>query len=412
MKHVLFSILLLGLGFFSAKATSAQTLPHACNVSYGSVFNWWSLQGEWTMHRNTKYLEKYRELFAIGPEEGQGNWWQISTGEHSYNWSKVDQVQSWFAENNKDYIYSTVVWHEPTAMSSTSAQLKWYKDLPTNGQRQEALSRHVQTLIARFRGKASQYFLVNHAVINGNSDNYMLTGWDKVTAQAKIFKWAVAADPKPVYLINEQWPGINVAQATTNYVTHIQQLLAQGARIDAIGLMGHMGMCDGKVPTNAVLSESLDEIGSLGLPVHITEFDVSYDRCNINGGDRTENFNPNLPFEGFANYYLFQEATYKRLMELFTSKPFIKQISFWGFYDGRHWRKDGGFFYESQDPTIDFTPKPAFAAVEPFLTYEGCYSLDPNQNGKADLFDLKYLIDRFRHLYTVLDVNRLMSRMR
>lgn len=389
---VIFSIVLYVLS--DASSTQAIT-PHACSIKYGSVFNWWSLQGNWTgpwQHdRNKLYVEKYNQLFSVGADEGQANWWQVSTGENTYYWTKVDQIQQWFASNNKEYIYHAVTWHHPSALDPQSSLLGWYKQLPSNTHRQDALKIHIETVVKRFNNKATKFVLINHPLINGSNSNYLLTGWDKITAQTNIYKWAVAANSQAIYILNESWPDSDVQQRTSALKAHIELLRQKGARVDAIGLMAHMGMCDPKVPANEVLSQSLDQLGQLQIPMYITELDVSYDRCNVNGGDTNQDFNPLLPYEGYNDYYQYQAATYKRLMELFTSKNYIKQISFWGFYDGRHWRKDVGFFYTSDDSSTDFSPKPSYFAIKPYLTYQGCSQYDPDGNGYTDWLDYLFL---------------------
>jgi GH35 family endo-1,4-beta-xylanase len=200
---------------------------------------------------------------------------------------------------------------------------------------------------------------VNHALIHGPDDDYMLTGWRRPEAIARIFRWAVETDPDATYVINEKWPLSDPAN-TVAYRRLIEEVTVLGGRIDAIGLMGHLGQCTGRIPGDDVLKRTLDELAPLGLPIHVTEWDLSYDRC-YDGEELS--LNPNAPFAGFPTWYDYQGWAYRHVMEFLLSRPEVEKIFFWGFYDGLHWRKQGGLFYGPIEGDRHFQPKPAYEGI-------------------------------------------------
>lgn len=119
--------------------------------------------------------------------------------------------------------------------------------------------------------------------------------------------------------------GIGSPQNIKSYIDTIKALRKAGAPVEAVGVQGHVG----RQPRNPdqVISD-LDLFKPLGLPVHITEFDV------------------NTPDEQLQADYTrdFLIACY--------SHPMVTGFTMWGYWEGDHWKPDAAMYRK------DWTPKP------------------------------------------------------
>ncbi|MFG0305690.1 MAG: endo-1,4-beta-xylanase [Phycisphaerales bacterium JB040] len=97
---------------------------------------------------------------------------------------------------------------------------------------------------------------------------------------------------------------------TEAYVAQIEDLLAQGAPIDGIGVQAHHS--NGLSPYLA--QDRLDRLAELGLPIRVTEYDsVQAD-----------------PAQRSADLEEFYRVAF--------GHPAVEGITMWGFWAGRHWR--------------------------------------------------------------------------
>ena len=141
----------------------------------------------------------------------------------------------------------------------------------------------------------------------------------------ELFKRAKAINPDTKLYINE-CNILNGGEKTDRYKKLIQDLINNGAPIDGIGVQGHI-FSSRRFVTPEIASESLDSLSELGLPIQITEFDVSN--------------------EVIAEYYKIsdkEEAEKKRaeyvkqMLSLFFGKTYINGVYLWGFQDKTMWR--------------------------------------------------------------------------
>lgn len=342
----------------------ATAAAFGSQVEFGTAFNFKVLNGTVSSEKAERYVEIFRDNFTWGVTEGLGHMWKVHAGARdAYWWEDLDLVLDWFEKNGKQLKYHAVVSHNPKhVIGRENDALDWYKALPVE-ERRKALEEHVRAVVSRYRGRIRLYDLVNHALIHGPDEDYMLTGWRRPEAIARVFQWAVDTDPEATFVINEKWPLDDPAN-TVNYRRLIEEVISLGGRVDAIGLMGHLGQCTGRIPADEVLAGTLDELAPLGLPIHVTELDLSYDRCH--GGEELT-LDPDAPFGGVPSWYDYQGQGYGHVMEFLFSRPEVEKVFFWGFYDGLHWRKQAGLFYGPAAGDRHFQPKPAYEALKPFL---------------------------------------------
>lgn len=189
-----------------------------------------------------------------------------------------------------------------------------------------------------FQGKFHSYDVINELLhefppcdIRSGGPNSLLV---------KMFVWANQADPMAMLCINEY----NVLDGgkTQEYVDLVRWLMDNGAPVHCLGVQSHIA----PVHSVADLIARLDIMASLGLPIYITELSVY---SGWSGGLQ------NTLSEQ-------QQADYLRLLlvTLF-GHPSVHGIFFWGFWDGNHWIRNGGFYKR------DFSPKLSGRVLENLL---------------------------------------------
>jgi len=309
------------------------------------------------------YKEALVDLFTWSMPAGTAKWPFIHPEQDVYNPLGVQFVLDWLNNNGMSYnIFHNVV------VPKIPEIPEWYWNLPTQSDRLLALEDHVQTVMAFFGDQIPIYNVINH-IYNNNfkntPDNYLLTGQDRLTVATNILTWAREANPNVELIVNEGGD-IDVAgviiyeENRLNYIQFLTDLINNGAPLDGIGLMGHFGRDVGqgasKLPAD-ILRVALDDYSELGLPIYITEFDLSPAFLM----DIDPSFNPDDPFEEYGSWWEYQSVAYQEAMDIFQEYPLVKMVHFWTLYDGLAWMPGSGLFDEVMDP------KPVHTTLENFL---------------------------------------------
>jgi endo-1,4-beta-xylanase len=156
------------------------------------------------------------------------------------------------------------------------------------------------------------------------------TGWDWVIW---AFQKARQYMPKTTKLILNDYGIINDNNATSSYLTLINLLKDRGL-IDAIGVQGHRFEFE-SADTNT-LKNNLTRLGTTGLPVYISEFDLG----NLNNSGTIDDNQ--------------QLQLYKKIFPVIWKHQAVKGITLWGYIDGEMWQSTCGLIRS------DRTSRPAF----------------------------------------------------
>jgi endo-1,4-beta-xylanase len=228
--------------------------------------------------------------------------------------------------------------------------------------RDELLQRmrdHIHTVVGRYKGKVKVWDVVNEALADGNGTNVLRTSlWLEIIGPdfiAKAFQYAHEADPEAMLRYNDY--GLENPAKRKRLVSLIRELQAQKVPVHAIGSQAHVNVST----TFEAMDQSLTEMATLGLPIHITELDVN----SAQGGQRgvgADIANNAATTQGG----LVSEAD-KKLADAYAGifrafvkhRDSVKMVTFWGVNDAVSWRAQG-------KPLLfdgDNRPKPAFNAV-------------------------------------------------
>lgn len=194
----------------------------------------------------------------------QFKWSGMEANKGNLTYSNFEHTNNWFKSVGWDMRAHTLLWGG-TSATDYHAIPKWVMDLSATPKAMyEACKTRVIREVTRYKGIVKEYDVINeptHAKylqsIVGDSINW------------NCFKWAHEADPNARLFIND-YNIIEWQDQTNNFVALVQKMLQNGAPITGIGSQCHIGSSVDL--TN--FKTRFDQLGSFGLPVKVTEFDM------------------------------------------------------------------------------------------------------------------------------------------
>ncbi len=245
---------------------------------------------------NPQYAAFFQSHFNWAAMEDESTWYYNEPTNGNVTYSVADAIASYAAANNITLRGPALFWGDPTIIQP------WLKQL-SNADLMAAVESRLESTVTHFDGTFTQWTVENemlHAPFFQNRLGASILTW--------MYQQTKELDPNAQLIVNDY----NAIEGTETaaYKAEIQQLLAQGAPIDGIGVQGHFPGAVNPLSVEA----SLNSLGKLGLPIWITEFD-------------TVNANPTAR----ANQ---MEALYR---EAFSNSN-VDGIMMWGFWAGSQWR--------------------------------------------------------------------------
>ena len=241
--------------------------------------------------------------------ENAGKWGSVEGTQGNYGWTSLDNIYNYAINNKYPYKHHALVWGQqyPSFVASIdSASL--YKEIEDwiklSGQKypKADMVDVVNEPLHSFTGSATN--LVK--ALGGGGK----TGWDWVIKAFELARkyWS----PTTKLLINE-YNILNDATAANNYVKIINILKAKGL-VDGIGVQAHGFEVEG--PAISTLKANLKKLTATGIPVYITEFDISL------ANDDT------------------QLQKYQSVFPMLYEDPGVAGITLWGYVYNYVWRVD------------------------------------------------------------------------
>ncbi|MEU6929078.1 endo-1,4-beta-xylanase [Streptomyces sp. NPDC046374] len=201
---------------------------------------------------NSVTPENEMKIDATEPQQGQ------------FDFTAGDRVYNWAVQNGKQVRGHTLAWH--------SQQPGWMQNLSGSTLRQ-AMTHHINGVMAHYKGKIAQWDVVNEAFADGSSgarrdSNLQRTGNDWIEV---AFRTARAADPAAKLCYNdynvENWTWAKT-QAMYAMVRDFKQ---RGVPIDCVGFQSHF---NNDSPYNSNFRTTLQSFAALGVDVAVTELDI------------------------------------------------------------------------------------------------------------------------------------------
>ena len=227
--------------------------------------------------------------------------------------------------------------------------------------REELLQRmreHIHTVVGRYKGKIKIWDVVNEAIADSGTNLLRNSLWLEIVGPdfiAKAFQYAHEADPDAILRYNDY--SLENPVKRRKFIALIKSLQEQKVPVHAIGSQAHLNVS----VTFETMDETLTELATLGLPIHITELDVN----SAQGGQR--GFGADIAENAVTTQGGLVSDADRKLADAYAGlfraflkhDQHVKMVTFWGPNDANSWRANGKpllFDGNSQ-------PKPAFDAV-------------------------------------------------
>jgi len=222
------------------------------------------------------YRQTLRNELNMAFPENEIKWDAIEPSQGVFNFTYPDQVIAFAQANGMKSRGHFMIWHTnlPYWLTSrASGASKW-----TRLELLAVLKNHINTVIGHYKGKISEYDVVNEPFNLGYNKPYGLRNsmWYDIIGPDYIdsaFVWAHRADPSAYLYLNEY--GAEMASSSEkaksdSLYNYVKILKEKGVPIHGVGLEGHFG----NYINAGTISNNMKRLGDLGLRVSITELDM------------------------------------------------------------------------------------------------------------------------------------------
>jgi endo-1,4-beta-xylanase len=243
-----------------------------------------------------KVFSKYWD--QITPENA-GKWGSVqSSATAAFNWRTLDAIYDYTQKNNIVFKQHVFVWgsQQPSGNLTETHVKTWMT---------EFCKRYPNTKVIDVVNEPPPHTTPSYANNIGGGTNGT---WQWII---NSFKWAREACPNAVLILND-YNNIEYTNDATHFIDIAKKVKAGGAPIDAVGAQAH-GLSSGQVSVATAKSMIAQLNSQTGLPVYITEFDIS---------NSDDNAQLNL---------------YQQYIPFFIDTSYIKGVTIWGWIYGKTW---------------------------------------------------------------------------
>ena len=238
--------------------------------------------------------------------ENAGKWGEVERSQSHHNWSTLDFIYNYAKSNGMPFKMHNFIWgmQQPqwidslTTTDQTTAIIDWISNVGARYPDMDC----IDVVNEPFHNPPSYI-----KAMGGNGS----TGWDWVVF---AYKLARKYCPKAKLLLNEY--NLERSPAFCAEFTNLVMILKASNLIDGIGLQSHNKDIAGI--SRETFSNSLSVLASTGLPIYISELDLSGPVDSI------------------------QLDQYKKYFPMLWNYPAVKGITLWGYIDGEMWTSDAG----------------------------------------------------------------------
>lgn len=306
-------------------------------------------------HFNSIVAENCMKSEVIQPKEGE------------FDFTLADQMVEFGIQHNMHMVGHTLIWH-------SQAPAWFFVDDKGNDVSREVLiermKTHIHTVVGRYKGKIHGWDVVNEAIeSNGewrNSKFYQIIGKEYVDL---AFQFAYEADPDVELYYNDF--GMAISGRRNGVISMVKGFQERGVKIDGIGMQGHVHL---NSPTIEDFETSIKAFSELGLPVMITEMDITVLPSPSN--EVTADVSLNVEFFPELNPYpdflpdsvsIALNNRYHDFFKLFLKHhDKISRVTLWGVSDNQTWRNYWPVKGRTDYPLLfdrNYEPKPVVQTI-------------------------------------------------
>lgn len=308
-----------------------------------------------TKHFNSIVAENCMKAERIHPEEGK------------FNFDLPDRFIEFGEQNNMHIVGHTLIWH--------SQAPKWFfvDDEGNEVSREvliERMRHHISNVVGRYKGRVHGWDVVNEAIVEDGS--YRKSKFYEIIGEEYVelaFQFAAEADPDAELYYNDY--GMGNPGRRKGVVEMVKKLQSKGIKIDGIGMQGHLNLESLNLEE---FEKSIIAFSELGLPVMITEFDLTI--LPFPTGETTADVGLRAEYEARMNPYAdgFTEEALAEWNEACTDifRLFLKhqdkisRVTAWGVTDNHSWKNNWPIRGRNDYPLLfdrDYQPKPVVKTI-------------------------------------------------
>jgi endo-1,4-beta-xylanase len=231
--------------------------------------------------------------------ENAGKWGNVqSNASSAYNWETLDAIYDYAQQNGIIFKEHAFVWgsQQPGGSLDETAVRNWMR---------EFCARYPETSMIDVVNEPPPHTTPSYVNAIGGGTN---GDWAWI---ANSFKWARESCPNAILILND-YNTIEWRNDANNMISIVKAIQEAGAPIDAVGAQAH-DLDNGSVSFATVQSLMQDVHDQTGLPLYITEMDISTD-------------NDQRQLELYQQYFPF-----------FRDAGFVEGITIWGWIYGKTW---------------------------------------------------------------------------
>lgn len=263
----------VGLGLVGA---AAPTLTALAQPRPASLERPGSLIGFASMIQDFRADPRFREMLLnqadIITPMNDLKWAQLRPKRDAFDFVDADEAIAFARANGKRVHGHALVWHD--------ALPGWTRAIVSRSEAERELERHIETVLARYKGKVESWDVVNEVIAHDpRPDAPMRQGfWLSRLGPGYVetaFRLASRADPAARLVINDydlEDPSPRTANRRRILLGMLRDLKAKGLPVHAVGMQAHL-YGEREIDRKG-LEAFVGELDRMGVDLMITELDV------------------------------------------------------------------------------------------------------------------------------------------
>ncbi|XP_010246857.1 PREDICTED: uncharacterized protein LOC104590040 isoform X2 [Nelumbo nucifera] len=214
-----------------------------------------------TILGNLPYQDWFVKRFNAAVFENELKWYVTEAKPGKINYTLADQMLEFVRAHQIVTRGHNIFWEDPIYTPD------WVRNL-TGAELQSAVNSHILSLLNKYKEEFIHWDISNEML---HFDFYEKKLGPNATLQ--FFQTAHQADPLATLFMNEFNVVETCADANStvdHYILRLRELKKGGATMSGIGLEGHF-----TIPNLPLMRAVIDKLATLGLPIWLTEIDIS-----------------------------------------------------------------------------------------------------------------------------------------